>query len=241
MLRPLWCALGFLTRAWLPPITYSDTEVARSAGYFSWVGALLAGLLWALARALTPFGERIAALGVVALWAYATGGLHLDGLADAVDGASGGRGQRERSLEIMRDGRIGPHGALALVLLVLCKWVALERVLAQGGLDWLLAPVAARFSCTLLLASFPYARQSGLGSSFAGRVGARELMLGALPLAGGVLIGGLELWLSVLVGVVAALLWARRFQRLLGGLTGDVYGACVELCEACVLLGLSLR
>jgi adenosylcobinamide-GDP ribazoletransferase len=241
MLRPLVCALGFLTRAWLPPIAYTEPEVARSAGYFSWVGALLAALLWAASRGLVPFGERIAALGVVALWAYATGGLHLDGLADAVDGASGGRGERERSLAIMRDGRIGAHGALALVLLVLCKWVALERLLAQGGADWLLAPVAARFLGTLLMAGFPYARASGLGSSFAGRVGARELVLGALPLAAGAVLGGLELWLSVLFGVVAALLWARRFQRLLGGLTGDVYGACIELCEACVLLGLSLR
>jgi adenosylcobinamide-GDP ribazoletransferase len=241
MLRPLLCATGFLTRAWLPPIDYSDEEVARSAGFFTWVGALLAGLLWVAARVLAPFGERITALALVALWAFATAGLHLDGLADAVDGASGGRGQRERTLEIMRDGRVGPHGALALLLLVLCKWAALERLLVQGDAAWLCAPVVARFLCTLLVARFPYAREAGLGSSFAGRVGARELLLGALPLLGCALLDGFELLLSALFGVCAALLWALRFQRLLGGLTGDVYGACIELCEACVLLGLCLR
>jgi adenosylcobinamide-GDP ribazoletransferase len=241
MLRPLLCAIGFLTRAWLPPLEYSEAEVARSAGFFSWVGALLAGLLWVAARVLTPFGERLGALGVVALWAFATAGLHLDGLADAVDGASGGRGQRERTLEIMRDSRIGSHGALALVLLVLCKWAALERVLAQGDAAWLCAPVLARFVCTLLMARFPYARAQGLGSSFAGRVGTRELLLGALPLAACTLLGDLGLLFSALFAIGAALLWARRFQALLGGLTGDVYGACIELCEACMLLALSLR
>ena len=91
MLRPLLCAIGFLTRAWLPPLEFSEQEVARSAGYFAWVGALLAALLWAGARITLPFGDRLGALGVVALWAYATGGLHLDGIADAADGLSGGR------------------------------------------------------------------------------------------------------------------------------------------------------
>jgi adenosylcobinamide-GDP ribazoletransferase len=241
MLRPLLCAIGFLTRAWLPPLVYTDEEVARSAGFFAWVGALLAALLWASARMLLPLGDRLAALCVVALWAFATAGLHLDGLADAVDGLSGGRGQRERTLEIMRDSRIGAHGALALVLLVLCKWAALERLLAQADSAWLLAPVAARFLCTVLMARFPYAREAGLGKSFAGRVGTRDVALGALALAGGALLGGRALLFSALFGTGAALLLALRFRRVLGGLTGDVYGACIELCEAGMLLALALR
>jgi adenosylcobinamide-GDP ribazoletransferase len=241
MLRSLLCAIGFLTRAWLPPLEFSEEEVARSAGFFAWVGALLACLLWVCARLLLPLGERLAALGVVAVWAFATAGLHLDGFADALDGLSGGRGERERTLAIMRDSRIGAHGALGLLLLVLFKWAALERVLPRADHAWLLAPVAARFLCTLLMARFPYAREAGLGSSFAGRVGAREVALGALALASGALLGGTALALSALFGMGAALLLAQRFQRLLGGLTGDVYGACIELCEAGVLVGLALR
>jgi adenosylcobinamide-GDP ribazoletransferase len=241
MLRPLLCAIGFLTRLWLPPLSFSDEEVARSAGYFAWVGALIAGLLWIAARAFTPFGEHIAALGVVAIWAGVSGALHLDGLADTLDGLSGGRGQRERTLEIMRDSRIGAHGALGVVLLVAFKWAALERALARPDLAWLMAPVLARFVCTLLMACFPYARQQGLGSSFAGRVGAREVALGALALSGGAALGGPSLAFSALFGLLAALVLALRARRLLGGLTGDVYGACIELCETGVLLGLALR
>jgi adenosylcobinamide-GDP ribazoletransferase len=241
MLRPFLCATSFLTRIPVPGGTFSEQEVARGAGYFAWVGALIGALLWAFS-ALTPYlGERLTGLLLVALWAAITGGLHLDGLADSFDGLSGGRGQRERTLEIMRDSRIGSHGALALVLLVLVKAYAIERLLSFEPSGLWLAPVLARFLCTLLIVSFPYARDAGLGSAFRGRVGRFELALGVPPLAAAIWLAGPSAIGGVFAGGVAALWLALRFRRLLAGLTGDVYGAAIELAEAACLLGLSLR
>ena len=240
-MRPLLCAIGFLTRLWVPAVDLSEQQLARSAGWFAWVGGLVAALLWVVARVLTPFDARLAALLVVAVWAFLTGGLHLDGVADSVDGLSGGRGQRERTLEIMRDSRIGSHGALALLLVLLLKWSALERLLGDGDVRWLLAPVLARFVCTLLMACFPYARSQGLGSAFAGRVGVRQVLLGGLALAAGLTWLGLPALIGALAGLLAGLLVAFRFQRLLGGLTGDVYGAAIEAAEGGCLLALALH
>ena len=61
----------------------------------------------------------IAAVVLVALLAVLTGGLHLDGLADVFDALGGGRGDRARMLAIMRDSRIGAHGAAAMAC---CSW-----------------------------------------------------------------------------------------------------------------------
>jgi adenosylcobinamide-GDP ribazoletransferase len=117
MLRALACAILFLTRIPLPRFTLDASDFARSSGFFAWVGALLAALLWIASALLTPaLGARLSALLLIVLWVAITGGLHLDGLADTVDGVSGGRSERARTLEIMRDSRIGSHGAVALVL-----------------------------------------------------------------------------------------------------------------------------
>jgi len=82
----------------------------------------------------------------------------------------------------MRDSRIGAHGAVALVLALGLKWVALEPLLRSGDQRWLAAPLVARFVCTVLIACFSYARSDGLGRVFAGAVGPGAVLLAALPL-----------------------------------------------------------
>jgi adenosylcobinamide-GDP ribazoletransferase len=238
--RAFLCAVGFLTRLPAPHGELADADVARSAGFFAWVGGLVALGLWGAAWLLAPLGPRVAALALVALWALVTGALHLDGLADTFDGLGGGRGDRARTLDIMRDSRIGAHGATALVLLLALKWTALERALELGLASWLAAPVLARLGATILLAVFPYARAQGLGSAFVGRVGLREVALGALAL---VPLAWRFQWgfaLAGLVGAAVALAIALRMQKLLGGLTGDVQGAAIELFETAFLLALPL-
>jgi adenosylcobinamide-GDP ribazoletransferase len=140
----------------------------------------------------------------------------------------------------MRDSRIGAHGAAALSLLLMLKWAALESALARGDMRWLVAPVVARFACTLLLALFPYVRAQGLGSAFAGHVGIFHVAVAALGLAATAAVLRLSAspW-PALLGIAAALAMALRARVKLGGLTGDVHGAAIELSEAAVLLGAS--
>ena len=241
MLRAFACALLFLTRVPLPKLELDARDMARSAAFFAWIGGLFALCGWGCSLLTPHFGVRTAALLAVLSWVALSGGLHLDGLADTVDGFSGGRGERARVLEIMRDSRIGAHGALALVLLIGLKWTALERALELHGHAWLMAPIAARFACTLLLAWFPYAREQGLGSAFAEAVHWPSLVSGALAvsLAGFALGPGAPH--AALWAVASALGLAWLAQRRLGGLTGDVYGATIELAELAALLAASAR
>jgi adenosylcobinamide-GDP ribazoletransferase len=228
------CALGFLTRLPTPRWAYDEPEVARSAGFFAAVGLLLGGLLWGSARLVAPLGAPLGSVLVVTFWTVITGAFHLDGLADTVDGFSGGRGDRERTLAIMRDSRIGSHGACALILALALKAAGLQRAEQLGvELVWLV-PVVARFACTTLLAAFPYARTSGVGSAFSGRVGVRELAWGALGLAAPLLLPAardLRYALLVVGGLAASWSVAWWARARLGGLTGDVHGAAIEAAE----------
>src|SRR5581483_615259 len=124
VLRPALAAFTFLTRLPLRTGVAAGgagvdmaADLGRSLPYFPVVGAVLGGALVGAGRLLEgrlPAG--LTAVLLVALLALLTGGLHLDGLADLFDALGGGRGDRARMLDIMRDSRIGAHGAVALCL-----------------------------------------------------------------------------------------------------------------------------
>jgi adenosylcobinamide-GDP ribazoletransferase len=224
-------AFGFLTRFRVAGAGVDD--LGASLLWFPLVGTVLGGLLYGAAVILTGhLAPGVLAVALVALHALCTGGLHLDGLADTFDALGGGRGDRERMLEIMRDSRIGAHGAAALALLLIGKVLVLAHLTARGTL-WPLvaAPAFARWAAAALVVLFPYARSKGLGSAFHQerhglRVAGATLLLAPLLFAFGV--GALH---AGGMALVAAFFLANAMNRQLGGLTGDVYGAAIEVAE----------
>jgi adenosylcobinamide-GDP ribazoletransferase len=243
-LRAPAAAFGFLTRLPAPRGALDAPTLGRALAFFPLVGSAL-GAVQALAGhvLVSLLGASLAAVLLVVLAAVLTAGLHLDGLCDVCDGLGGSRGEPARALAIMRDSRIGSFGALALVLVVLTKVAALEALLAQGA--WrpiALAPVAARAAAVGLIVLFPYARAEGLGRSFHDHGGARELAIALITAALVTALLDVAL-LGVALGAlgIAALLGAW-LRRRLGGLTGDAYGAAIELTEAaCLVLALAIR
>jgi adenosylcobinamide-GDP ribazoletransferase len=237
-MRPVVAAFAFLTRlpVWRGPLV--DRDLGRSVSFFPLVGLViglvLTGLCFAVEGWLPPL---VVAVLVAAAAALLTGGLHLDGLADLFDALGGGRGDRARMLEIMRDSRVGSHGAAALVLVLLLKVAALAHLVARHDLLAVLAfPTFARWAVTPLIVAFPYARPEGLGRSFNGEAG-RGQVLGATAIAAVVMIAlGGRFVLPALGALAAALVLAFWVVRRLGGLTGDVYGAAVEVAEVTALV-----
>ncbi len=172
-----------------------------------------------------------------------TGGIHLDGLADSLDGLTG-RSPTER-LQIMGDSRIGVFGAVGLIFLLLLELAALaELPFPLRARALLLAPAVGRLTPLFLARTFtPATPGEGSGAAFMGAVtpGALGLGLGVIAAAGAML-AGLPGLVGAAVGLGLAWGLARLFSRRLGGLTGDSLGAAVESGELGVLLALvSLR
>jgi adenosylcobinamide-GDP ribazoletransferase len=237
-LRAVVAAFAFLTRlpVWAGPLR--DADLGRSVAFFPLVGLVLGlaltGLGYALVGALDPL---LAAVLLVATLAALTGGLHLDGLADVFDGLGGARGDRGRMLDIMRDSRIGAHGAAALVLLLLAKVLAVGQLLARRDLLALLAfPAVARWAVTPAIVFVPYARPEGLGRPFKGAAGPRQVAVATAIVALLVAGVGLRGVLPALAALAAVGLLALWIRARLGGLTGDVYGAAIELAEVAALV-----
>lgn len=241
------------------------------------VGALLAVLagafLWLLGWGppgdepllLSVLGSRayelvvdplLASVLVIGLLALVTRGIHLDGLADTVDGLGSGR-PAEQALEVMRRGDVGPFGVVTLVLVLLTQVVALAELTAAGlGLAALfVALVVSRLALAVVCSrGIPAARSGGLGHGVAGTVGRGQLALSVALAAVALVVLALVspgfhalstsvAFRAVVVALLALLVTAavvRRAVRRLDGVTGDVLGAAVEVTFTTVLVLLTL-
>jgi len=243
VIQAFLCAVGFLTRAPVPGRGGLPPRVAGlSIVFFPVVGLLLglasAGVAWLIVDRWSLPPHSVWALLLVALQAFLTGALHLDGLSDLVDGLGGSRGNRDRALEIMKDGRIGAFGAVALILVLMCKVLAMGEVLRMPGhvVALLAYPTAARFAAVPLVVFFPCARPTGLARTFHEASGwPMALAAAGLTIIGLGLLGpGVAVPAGAALAVaLAAGIWTSVRLR---GLTGDAYGAAIELGELAFLL-----
>jgi adenosylcobinamide-GDP ribazoletransferase len=231
-------AVRYLTIVPLPGRRHAPLhDLGRAAPWFPVVGLGL-GLLLVVADALVTrwFPSLLAALLTLTTWKVLTGGLHLDGLADCLDGL-GGR-DREQRLAIMRDSRLGTFGAVGLILFLLLELSALSELGPAVRWPALLAvPAIGRAAPPVLARLFSAARPGGQGALFAAGVGRTGVLL-AVALAGGIAAGALGAagLVAATVGLGAAVLAGRVMAGRLGGLTGDVLGAAVEVAELAALL-----
>lgn len=256
-----------------------DDVAARAVLWLPAIGLLLGGIGGSVALAAgslnsTGPGRLLGAALAVALIAAATGGLHLDGLADTADGL-GSRRPADDALDIMRRSDIGPMGVGALVFVLLIQVAAVAAVprLPLAAAALVLAEVTGRVSVVLATAS-PAARPGGFGALIAGRTTAAEraltvgvlacavaaagltagaVMAGGVTAGGvatrGIMVGGVTAYgpalavrglAAMLGGLIAGWLLQRTAERRLGGMTGDVFGAILQVSATAVLVTAAL-
>jgi adenosylcobinamide-GDP ribazoletransferase len=251
-LRLFLVALQFYSRipvtgrvaAWMG---WDPAWLGRATRYFPLVGILVAlGQAFIYVAASVVLPHPVSLLLAIAAGLLLTGMFHEDGWADFCDGF-GGTTDRARTLEIMRDSRIGAYGAIGVGLLLLLRF----ETLAHVDTDWIVASLvcAAAFSrgcATLVMASLPYAREEDDAT-------ARPVAKGVSPADVGIAVAlaiaptlVLAAWtgdaspgllaLSFALLVTAAM--RRIVRRRIGGYTGDCLGAVQQVAEVAFLLGM---
>jgi adenosylcobinamide-GDP ribazoletransferase len=184
---------------------------------------------------LLPIGPASAL--VVAALALLSGGLHLDGVADTADGMAV-QGDRAQRLSVMSEGNIGPAGVMSLALVLLVQWsalAALDAPLRSAGI--VLAPALARWAATPVAVLFRPARPRGIGHALQQGVWpvAAPLSSVLIVVASVALFGPFGLVLPA-VAAASGVIIAGAAARLLDGITGDTFGASIEVAQAASLL-----
>lgn len=216
-----------------------ESSFSNSPAFFP-----IAGLLVGLASGGVFIGASeilpvsIATALAIAASVILTGALHIDGLGDTADGLFGGK-TRERKLEILSDPRVGAFGVTAIVLVLLAKSAAISELDPVNHWSLLVvAAVSSRGVASLAVVMFPYAKAEGIGSGYSGpaRWVLPVAVLSTLALV--VVFGGAKSLIAVAVAAIVGTVIALYSLRSIRGLTGDVYGAIIELSELAALLTL---
>jgi adenosylcobinamide-GDP ribazoletransferase len=233
-------AVGFLTRLPVGGGELSAAELSRAAGWFPAVGLLVGGVM-AGTRALAglvldPVPATILALLAAVL---VTGAFHEDGLADAAD-AMGAHATRARKLEILRDPRVGTFGALALVFAVALPVAALAPLddgrFARAAF---VGHVLGRWSTLPQSLALPAARAEGSGALV--RVGPARVAAGTcIAIATALVAGGFVAGaVAMAVACASTLVGGWVALRVLGGVSGDTFGAVNKVVEIAAYLALA--
>lgn len=234
-------AIQNLTRIYIYPIPYEEQTFGKASAYFPVVGLLIGGITSLVAIALSQvLSAQVVAAMIVVLQFVLTGGMHLDGYMDTVDGLLSGR-ERERKLEIMKDSRVGAFGVVGTIMLVLLKYTMITDIPIAWWFVFILMGVVSRWAMVYSFFYFPYGRKQGLGRAYHDYTGVTQLAIAT----GGTLVLA---WLSwqvrglVIVAVVGLITHfiGYRVTKSIGGLTGDVYGFISEVSEVVVLFAVLL-
>lgn len=249
-MNALRLAFGTLTALPVPPPRRVDRAVAGWAMALAPIaGAVLALPLWAVTSALedTWSASLLAVLWIAGLAAL-TRGIHLDGLADTADGLGSGQPPAV-ALEIMRRSDVGPFGVATLTLMLLVQAAAAAELLAApaGAAALATATVSSRFVLPWICRrGVTSAREDGLGAGVAGSVSGLQLLVSTMTavlllVAIAAAAPGPDSLIAVgAIGFLGGVAFHRWCALRLGGVTGDVMGACVEVSFACSLLAMTL-
>ena len=245
-LRSFGAALSFLT-VFPGFIKFGEEQgyLGSALYYFTIVGFLLgccaafSGLI--LQSVASPL---VTAVALAIILSSLSGFLHMDGLADTADGFLSSK-DRHRSLEIMKDSRIGVMGATLLVSALLLKSAALFSIGPQELTGALICAAAAgRTAMVMVIYFLPYARaEGGLGQLFTldERGYLVPLISALLLLIAVVVLLPAKMLVIVCLFLLLLLVFSAWCIRKIGGFTGDTLGCLCEIMETGILLGVGIN
>ena len=243
--KSLVIAFARYTKLPMPRVESDEKSLSRALWWFPAVGLAAGGLLWLWLRLsqLLGLSTVLCAAGALLLPVAVSGGIHLDGFCDTCDALSSHQ-SRERKLEILKDSHTGAFAIICCCLYLICFFAVWCEALPAGRETWVLAlgPVLSRSLSGLFAAVLPNARGSGLLAAFTAPMDAvkARCVLGLWTAAAGGAMALLSPWAGAgaLAGAaLVCLYYTVMSRRQFGGITGDLAGFFLQLCELAVVLG----
>jgi len=235
MIRGLILALQFFTRIPINvSVGFNEKNIRYSVFFLPLVGAVVGGLGGLAFYLLRPYNKLIASFIALLITIILTGGLHIDGLSDTFDGFLSNR-DREETLKIMQDSRIGAFGVLSIVLLLIFKLILIISI-ESVPLAITLSFANSRLVLGLIISNKKVAKPTGLGNLFHNSNPKEIILISAIIYLIAIVSLDIKYTIPLIVNILAAEYISRISYKKIGGLTGDVYGAIIEIGDIVSLL-----
>lgn len=248
MLRSFWIAVAMYSKLPAPRVEWDKRSLSWALCFFPFVGIAVGLLLWAWLQisAILGIGAVLRAAGALLVPIVVSGAIHLDGFCDTAD-ALGSHQPREKKLEILKDSHTGAFAIISCCLYLIAFFAAWCEVSLTPRAAWVFAlgPVLSRSLSGLAAVSWPNARGSGLLAVFTQPMDAKRaravmavwtLFSAAALLAVDPLTGGA----SVVAAGLTFLYYKVMSRRQFGGITGDLAGFFLQICECAMVLAVAI-
>lgn len=228
--------IQFLTRIPInKEVDFSKENIGNSLFFFPYIGILIGGLVATVFYLAGQLNIEISAFLTVVSLIIITGGIHLDGLSDMLDGFLSNR-DREMTLDIMKDSRIGAFGVIGIVLMILGKYIILKNFSLDMWIFIVLSIGNSRLIAAVIILTKKTARKGGLGELFHSSRPGKKIFYSGLIYLLFLLILDILYLIPLMVTYIFAQLICHWSYRKIDGLTGDIYGAIMEISEFVSLL-----
>lgn len=205
--------------------------------FFPWIGAVI-GLLclgWDALAGFLALGAPLRNTVLMLIPIAVSGGIHLDGLLDTADALSAWR-TREKRLEILKDSHAGAFAVIACAAYFFLLCAVLDMVHGDMVKVYAFTFVISRSLSGFSVVTFPKASAEGTVAGFSRSAQARAAQASCavyvLLAAAGMLAIQPVFAVSMLLGAAAAFAWYYRMaMRQFGGISGDLAGCFLSVCE----------
>ncbi len=231
MIKGLILSLQFFTRIPINiNVDFNEKNIRWSIFFLPLVGAIIGAIGGLVYYVLSPYNNQLASFLTLLITIILTGGLHLDGLSDTFDGFLSNR-DKERTLEIMKDSRIGAFGVLSLILLIFLKFILIGSI-ENLPLAITLSFANSRMVLSRIISYKKNARPGGLGDLFHKSNPKSLMIVSGIIYVVILTVLDIRYFIPLLITFLAGEYISYVSYKKIDGLTGDVYGAIIELGEA---------
>lgn len=216
-------------------VDFNEKNIRYCLFFYPFVGALLGSIAAGVFLLLSMLNNEIAAIVTVVTLIILTGGLHIDGLSDTFDGFLSNR-DKGRTLEIMKDSRVGSFGVLSTIILILTKFVIISNFGEGLTLALILSMVNSRLEACRVISTMKVARKGGLGDLFHNSNPRNLILFNSIIYIGILFIINFKLFTPLMITYIFNQLFCRWSYKKIDGMTGDTYGAIIEIGEVVSLI-----
>lgn len=241
-MRAAIIAFSMYSRIPMPMFEWKEEDMKYAMCFFPAIGMVIGAVFYGMFLLLSwlLLGSFLAAGILLAVPIFITGGIHMDGFMDTCD-ARASYGDREKKLAILKDTHTGAFAVIFGALYLILYAAACLELDRETAMLVSIGFVISRSLSGLSTVTFPEARKHGMLADF--MKDARKKTVAVCMLVIFFLTAFLELLFGgicggiVVITTVLIFLWYRHMAvQEFGGVTGDLAGFFLQICELGILL-----
>ena len=236
MIKGFILSLQFFTRIPINiPIDFNSKNIRYSISFLPIVGALIGALGGLIYYIIQPYNILIAGIMALLTTIIMTGGLHIDGLSDTFDGFLSNK-KKDKILEIMQDSRVGAFGVLSIVLLILFKFILIISI-ENLPIAMVLSFANSRIIVSRIISYKKISKAEGLGNLFHNSNPKKLINISMIIYIIVLALINIRYIIPLIITFIFGEYISYVSYKKIDGLTGDVYGAIIEMGDVISLLG----